>query len=118
MRNTATTILEPAELDATTTGDAVDLMAYHGLVDFILTSSATDAAGKTADVKIQHSDKEDTGFEDVAAFETVDDEAGSTQIVRVNADQLKPYVRVVATLTGTTPKVTMAVVAVGKVNYA
>lgn len=119
MRNTAITILEPAELDATTTSDAVEVTAWHGMVDFILTATATGGAGQTAVVKIQHSDKSDTGFADAGIeFETVDDEAGSTQIVTANVDQLKHYVRAVVTLDGTTPTVACAVVMSGKRNYA
>jgi len=119
MINTTVALLEPAELAATTSGTAVDLSAWHGLVDVILTSSATGAPGDTATVTIEHSDEENTGFASAGvAFEPVDDEAGSTQLVTVNVDQLKPYVRATVTLDGDTPTVTCAVLVSGKRNYA
>lgn len=119
MRNTTTTLLDPAALTETTTGDAVDLAAFHGLVDIILTSSETGASGQTAVVTIEHSDKSDTGFTSAGVtFATVDHTEASTQTAMVNIDQVKQYVRAKVTLAGTTPTVTCAVLVSGKRNYA
>lgn len=119
MRNTTITLLAPAELSATTTGGAVNLAAFHGLVDIILASSETGASGQTAVVTIEHSDKSDTGFTSAGVtFATVDHTASSTQTVMINIDQVKQYVRAKVTLAGATPTVTCAVLVSGKRNYA
>lgn len=119
MRNTHIALLAPAALTATTTGTAVDLAPWHGLVDIILLASATGGAGETAVVTIEHSDKSDTEFTSAGVtFTTVDDTAGATQAITVNVDQLKKYVRAKVTLAGDTPAVTCAVLVSGPRNYA
>jgi len=118
MRNTNATIFEPAELTATTTGDSVDLSAWHGMADIILASSATGGEGQTAVVTIEHSDDDDVFASAGITFGTIDHTEGVTQTARVNIDQLKQYVRAKVTLAGDTPAVTCAVLVSGPRNYA
>jgi len=119
MRKTIATLAAPATLDATTNSDAVDVSQFHGLVDFVLTSTATGGEGQTSTVKIQHSDDGSTGWADTGvAFDAVDDAEGSVQSVRVSVDQLKKYVRVVTTLDGTDPTVGTGVLLIGSRNDA
>lgn len=117
MRNTTIALLAPEALTATKTGTAVDLVPFHGLADFIVTASATGGEGQTAVVTIEHSDESDTGFAEVAEFAPVDDTGGSVEVITLNVDQLKQYVRAVVTLDGDTPTVTCGVLVSGKRNY-
>ena len=118
MQNTPLTIMPPKALTATETATGVDVSAFHGLVDFVLSSSATGGADHTSTVKLQHSDTQGSGYADAGyAFTAVTNAGASTQQITVNVDQLKKYVRGVATLAGTSPTVTSAVVMLGHRNY-
>lgn len=119
MRNTTISIAAPKALSASENGAAVDVSAFHGLVDFVLSSSETGGADETSTVKIQHSDNGSTGWADTGvAFAAVTNAAASLQVVTASVDGLKKYVRAVHTLAGSTPNVTSAVLMAGKRNYA
>lgn len=119
MRATVITISAAEALTATKSGADVDVRAFHGLVEFILTSSATGGDGQTSTVTIEHSDDGSTGWTATGvAFDAVDHTGPSTQQVRAHVDQMKRYVRAVTTLGGETPTVTSAVLMAGARNYA
>jgi hypothetical protein len=118
-RLTSVALAVPATLTATNNGAGVDVSRFTGLAQVILNSSAAgDAAGETADVKLQHSDDNAT-FTDVAgaAFAQVTNAAASHQNIMVQTDRLKKYVRVVTTMAGGTPSVTRGVSMVGTLAY-
>lgn len=99
-----------SRLAATNTGSAVDLSSYTGNCKLVLNSSATEAAGQTADVKITHCDTVGGAYTDSGvAFAQVTDAAASHQVLDISVDQFKQFVKVVTTLAGATPFVTNAV---------
>ena len=57
-------LVVPARITATTNGPALDLRSYDGRAMIALNSGATEAAGQTLDVKIQHSADGATGWAD------------------------------------------------------
>lgn len=116
MQRTQTLALRAAaRITATNTGTAVDVSDFQGLCKVLLNSSATEGAGQTADVKLQHSDTSGGTYTDVprGTFTQVTNTAASHQDILLNADDLKKFVRVVNTLGGTTPAVTYGVTLVG-----
>ena len=121
MRNTTIALMAPAAITATTTAAAVDVSALHGLADVILNTGVTGGADEVADVKLTHCATSGGTYTDVAngAFAQVTYAGGaSCQTLVVDADSLKKYVKVVATLDGTTPAVTLGVTISAKRNYA
>jgi len=119
-RLTSVALCVPATLTATTNGAAVDVSRFTGIAKAILDASAAgDAAGETADVKLQHSVDGSTNWADVpgAAFTQVTNAAGAHQAVMLNTDSLHKYVRVVTTMAGTSPSVTRSVSLVGTLAY-
>lgn len=105
-----------ASIAATGNGAAVDVGAYHGLCQLVLSAGPTNAGTDT--IKLQHSDDGSTGWTDVAgaAFAAVGT-AASDQSVMFNADRFKKFVRVVDTLV-TATSVVRSVSLVGKKQYA
>lgn len=120
MRNTTIALKPPSALTATATGSAIDVSAFHGLCDVIMNSSATGGADHTSTVKLTHCDTSGGTYTDVTngAFAAVTNAAASCQVLTLNADSLKKYVKVVSTLAGTNPTVTNGVVISAKKNYA
>jgi len=99
-----------ARITATGNGSAVDVRPYKGHALLVLNSSATEASDNTLNVKVQHSADGSTGWTDTGvAFAQVGNAAASAQVVEVNVDRFKRYIRVVSTLAGTTPAATRSV---------
>jgi hypothetical protein len=103
-----------ARITADNNGAGVDVSEFQGIVQVILNSSATEAADNTSDVKLQHS-ADNSAWSDVTggAFAQVVNAAASVQVLTLNADNFKKYVRVVNDLGGTTPAVTAGVMLQG-----
>ncbi len=111
----AISALPAARITATTTGAAINLADYIGEMQVVLTSSATEGADHTSNVKLQHCDTATGAFVDCGvAFDQITNAGASFQVRHVNVDGLKKFVRVVNTLAGTTPAVTAAVAIVAK----
>lgn len=103
---------------ATLTGSAVDLRAYEGVVQVILTCEAASAGtSPTLDVKLQDATTSGGSYADVtgATFTQVTDAADVTQMITVDAAASRGFVKVVGTIGGTSsPAFSYAVVAVGQ----
>ena len=100
-------VLAPAAQRTTTlTGTGIDVLDYEGVALAVLNASAGTGTTPTLDAKLQHSD-DDSTYADVTggAFAQVTDVAGTAgvQVLKANVSDLKRYVRVVGTITGTTP---------------
>lgn len=119
-RLTSVALAAPATLTASNNATGVDISRFGGLAKAILNSTAAgDAAGETADVKLQHSADNATGWADVpnAAFAQVTNAAASHQEILVQTDRCKKFVRVVTTMAGASPSVTRGVTLVGTLAY-
>lgn len=99
-------------------GSAVDLKPYAGKAKLVLNAGATEAADNTLAVKVQDSADGVNGWADVAgwSFATVTNAAASHQVVEVDIDKAKQYVRVVRTVAGSTPQAACAVSLVAKLH--
>jgi hypothetical protein len=102
-------------LTATTNGAAVDVSEYQGICLLHLNAGAANAG--TVTTKIQHSEDGSTNWEDVtgAAFTAVATTA-SAQTLKINADKLRKYVRVVDTFV-TATSISRSVTLAGKKQY-
>lgn len=97
------------------TSGATDISSFHGQGKLYLSSSATEAADNTSDVKITHSDTEGGVYTDAGvAFAQVTNAGVSFQTIDLNVDRFKRWVKVVNDLGGTTPAVTYSVTLVAK----
>jgi len=116
LHNNVVELAATAERTSTLTGSGVDLSDYTGPVNIILTSSAGAGTTPTLNVKLQESAASGSGYEDVsgAVFAEVDGSADSTQMITLQVDSLKQYVRVVGTIAGTDPVFSFGVVAVAR----
>lgn len=116
--NNAVEMAANAVRTSTLTATGVDLSDYSGAMHFVLMSSAATAGTTpTLNVKLQHSDSLSTGYEDVsgATFTEVTDAADLTEMLTLDVDSMKQFVRVVGTIGGTsTPTFAFGVVAVGR----
>lgn len=114
-----TTILAAVAAITTTAGlTAVDLRDYEGDVDILLHHAAATGTTPSIAFKLQHSDDNST-FSDVTggAFTAVTNAAGGLQRKEIRADGLKRYVRLHATVSGTTPSVYAGAVVIGSKKY-
>jgi len=109
-------LLPAGTITETTTGSAVDLQAYGGEAAVIL-SAAASGVGSCA-VKLQHSDTSNGVFADIdgATFTAVTTSA-SHQKLSVDTDEIKRFVKAVATLTGEGATQTISVSIVGLPEY-
>jgi hypothetical protein len=104
-----------ARISASGNGAAVDVRSYSGEARLVLNSSATGAADNTLNTKIQHSDDGSTNWVDSGiSFQQIGNTAPSHQVIGVNVDRFKRYIRAVDTLAGTAPNVTRAVLLIAK----
>lgn len=101
----------PATVTANGNGTAVDVSKYESLV--LLHAVAAVTAGNNT-IKLQHSDDGSTGWTDVAnaAFPALDATTKEATLL-FNSDRFKKFVRVVDTVSGTTPSGVRSVVLVG-----
>ncbi len=89
---------------SSTNGTGVDLMQYDGQVAVLLDCAAGAGTSPTNNVKVQDSADNST-FADVAglAFTQVTNAAASRQKLVFDTKDVRRYVRLVATIGGTTP---------------
>lgn len=96
--------LAPARRTATGNGASLDLQSYEGDILALMHSAVGTGTTPTLDVKIQDS-ADDSAWADVAGltFTQVTDAALSAQKKTVDRRAVRRYIRMVATITGTTP---------------
>ncbi len=113
---TGSVLAPAAQRTATLTGTGIDVLEYEGVALVLLNASAGTGTSPTLDVKLQHSD-DDSTYEDVTsgAFSQVTDaaETAGVKVMKVNASDLKRYLRVVGTIAGTSPSFEFGVEFVG-----
>lgn len=119
MNATITKLMAAATVSATGQSAAVDVVDFHGHARIVINASATAAADNTCDVTIEQSASGTGDWSEVTAvaFDQVTNAAASHQVAGVNVDGLKRYIRVVYTLGGTDPEVTLAAELVGNKQY-
>lgn len=117
---TSAVSLAPAgRITASGNGVGVDTSAYKGICLLVLNASATEGAGQTGAVKLQHSDTLNGTYTDTGdSFAAVTSAATSVQTIMTNANKFKRYVRAVDTMAGTTPAYTRSVMLVGNAEYS
>lgn len=99
---------------STATGTGQDIQVYDKSAKFILSSTAGTGTTPTLDVVVEHSDVVGSGYAAAAGgtFTQVTDAAASFQTLDVDIRGLKKFIRVVATIAGTTPSFTFSVVGI------
>lgn len=114
---TATALAVAASITATGNGAAVNVGDYQGMALLHLNAGAANAGTDT--IKLQHSEDGSTNWTDVpgGAFAAVGTSA-SEQSLKINADRLQKFVRVVDTLAGGATAIVRAVTLVGIKQYA
>lgn len=112
----AIAVLKPsARITASNTGAAIDIADFHGQAKLVLNSSVTEAADNTSTVKLTHCDTSGGAYTDAGVqFAAVTNAANGFQVIDLNVDRLKKFVKVVNTLAGTTPAVTAGVELIGQ----
>lgn len=116
MRGVTVTSLAVSAVTASGEAAAVNVGEYHSIALLCLASGACDAGTNT--VKLEHSDSGTGDWSDVpgGAFAPVGTEA-SEQVLKINADRLKKFVRVSDTLV-TATSVVRSVSIVGHKQYS
>ena len=97
------TLLKSQAVAGTVNGPAVDLRSYRGNVMLLLNcAAATAGSSPTFDCKVQESTDGSTGWTDVsgATFTQVTT-TDSRQALSLDPDTVKPYIRLVTTIGGT-----------------
>lgn len=117
-RLTQAVVAPSKRITATDTSAAVDLSKFTGEVLFTLNTSAMEGASQTADFKLTHCDTSGGTYTDSGiTFDQVTTAGGASfQSKLRNVDGLKQFVKVVATLGGSTPAVTYGMSITGKVG--
>jgi hypothetical protein len=108
-----------ASISASFNGTGLDLVNYEGEIAIVADVANVSGTTPTADLKIQDS-ADNSSFADIvpaASFTQVTTVAGR-QKMSLNKNELRRYVRVVATLGGTSPVYLISVNAVGMKRYA
>jgi hypothetical protein len=104
-------------ITASTPSTGVDISNVAGNAYFVLSASATEGAGQTADFKLQHSDTVNGTYTDTGVtFTQVTNAGASQQKVMANTDGFKKFVRVMPTLGGTSPAVAYGLQVIGKAH--
>lgn len=105
---------------STTTGSAVDLRGYEGKGQVTLTTSAATAGtSPTLNVKLTECATSGGSYTDItgATFNEVTDAANLSQMIPIDFDACKGFLKVVATHGGTnTPTFNYAVTIVGRLK--
>jgi len=111
-----TTLQAIGTVTSTQTSAALDVKAMVGFVAVNLDSSIGTGTNPTLDIKIQESTTSGGSYTDVldadgnvVQFTQVTDSAASQQVIALNADGSKGFLKAVQTLTGTTPSFTYVV---------
>lgn len=118
MRGVSVTALAAVlAITATGNGAAVNVGDYQGIALLHLNAGAGNAG--TTTVKLQHSEDGTNNWEDVTggAFAAVGTTA-SEQTLKINADKLRKFVRVVDTLAGGANAISRSVTLVGIKQYS
>ncbi len=105
-------LFDAAARTASANGSAVDLLGYvnPGVKDMLayLNVGAVSGTTPTLDLKLQESDDGSTGWTDISG--AVFTQATSATSETIKAKVFKRYIRAVATIAGTAPSFTFAVV--------
>ena len=104
---------------STATSSAIDLLEYDGDVLLILDSAAGTGTSPTLDVKITNSDASGGTYTDLsgAAFTQVVD-AASMQTLVINKDSAERFIKIVQTISGSSPSFTFSVNLIGVKKYS
>lgn len=106
--------LASAARTASANGVSLDLQGYNGQLMAILESAAGTGTTPTLDVKVQDS-ADDTAFADVSGLTfTQVTTAASLQTLRIDSRAVRRYIRLVATIGGSTPSFNCAGLFVGQ----
>ena len=111
---TMTEVLAPLARTATANGSAIDTHDYTNMYGFMLTTTAGTGTTPTLDMTIEDSADGSTGWATVGTFTQVTDAADSSEIIFIDIDSVKKYIRATATIGGTTPSFTCAVLGIGE----
>lgn len=101
-------LADPVSRNANLDGTAIDVSQFEGTALVALDCAAPSAgSSQTMAVKLQHADTEAGSYSDVTggAFTGITT-ALSKQVLTINADGLKPWLKIVSTLGGSTPAYT------------
>jgi hypothetical protein len=103
---------------ATGNGTGIDVQTMDGDLYLILDSAAGSGTTPTLDIKLQSSDTSGGTYTDItgATFTQVTGTA-SQQSITISKDEVRRWIRVVYTISGTTPSFTFSVNAVGVKKY-
>lgn len=103
---------------ATGNGTGIDVQTMDGDLYLILDSAAGSGTTPTLDIKLQSSDTSGGTYTDItgATFTQVTATA-SQQSITISKDEVRRWIRVVYTISGTTPSFTFSVNAVGVKKY-
>ena len=104
---------------STATSSAIDLLEYDGDVLLVLDCAAGTGTSPTLDVKITNSDASGGTYTDLsgAAFTQVVD-AASMQTLVINKDSAERYIKIVQTITGSSPSFTFSINLIGVKKYS
>ena len=104
---------------STATSSAIDLLEYDGDVLLVLDCAAGTGTSPTLDVKITNSDASSGTYTDLsgAAFTQVVD-AASMQTLVINKDSAERYIKIVQTITGSSPSFTFSINLIGVKKYS
>jgi hypothetical protein len=119
MNTSIARLMTAATVAATGQSAAVDIVDFHGHALIAINASATAASGNTCAITIEESATGSGSWTTVTGltFTQITNAAASHQVVGVNVDRLKRFLRVVYTLGGTDPEVTLAAQLVGHKQY-
>ena len=104
---------------STATSSAIDLLEYDGDVLLVLDCAAGTGTSPTLDVKITNSDASSGTYTDLsgATFTQVVD-AASMQTLVINKDSAERFIKIVQTITGSSPSFTFSVNLIGVKKYS
>ena len=104
---------------STATSSAIDLLEYDGDVLLVLDCAAGTGTSPTLDVKITNSDASSGTYTDLsgATFTQVTDSA-SMQTLVINKDSAERYIKLVQTITGSSPSFTFSINLIGVKKYS
>ena len=107
-----------AAVTSTATSSAIDLLEYDGDVMLILDSAAGTGTSPTLDIKITECDTTGGTYTDLsgATFTQVVDGA-SMHALAINKDSAERFIKIVQTITGSTPSFTFSVNLIGVKKY-
>ena len=104
---------------STATSSAIDLLEYDGDVLLVLDCAAGTGTSPTLDVKITNSDASSGTYTDLsgATFTQVTDSA-SMQTLVISKDSAERFIKIVQTITGSSPSFTFSINLIGVKKYS